>query len=248
MGGREPRAPPRVRPRLVRTLGADHGDEWQNAFNNRAALLAHLGAMHPFPVDDWMHGVARVRPKIHDLENVMLLAAAFGTAEPVLEPLQFPYNFAEPWLALELPAGFDVAATGDHVLYTAIYPSAFDKTDAAFGGLLIEEWTEIIPGKSETAALAFHYDRPSHEPPQTMLLVTPAGLGDKWVWDDLRATIPDTFELAKRRVVEPRQIAERLIARFLPATLMAFTTQAVSISSELRPTEVALSTVAVAND
>jgi hypothetical protein len=236
----------RIIPRFA--LATEQGNEWQNGFDGRANLGAHLAADHDFPVDDWMHGLARVRPKMHAFENVVLATGAFGTAEPVLMPVQFPFRAAEPWLAMELPAAFDLSTAGDHVLYTATYPNGtFDKTAASFGGLLLDEWTEVLPANTETAALAFHYDRPSHEPPQTMLLVTPATPGEKWTWEDVRTAIPETFELAKKRAVEPRDIAKRPIARFLPATLMAFTTQAISISSELRPAEVAVAAMAVPN-
>jgi hypothetical protein len=177
---------------------------------------------------------------MHALETVIQLAGAFGTAEPVLEPTQFPHAAGDPWMALELPASFDLRAAGDRLLYTASYPGgAFDKTDAAFGGLLLDEWTEVIPATKETAGLTFHYDRPSHEPPQTMLLVTPASAGSRWSWEDLRAAIPDTFDLARKRAVEPRDIAETPLARLLPATLMAFTTHDISISSGIRLADVA---------
>ena len=191
-------------------------------------------------MDDWLYGVARVRPRMQALETVVQLAGAFGTTEPALEPVQFPHRPGDPWLALELPAGFDLRGAANRLLYTASYPGGgFDKTAPAFGGLLLDEWTEVVPGTRETAGLAFHYDRPSHEPPQTMLLVTPASAGALWNWEDLRAAIPETFALAKTRAVEPRDLARTSLARLLPATLMAFTTHAISISSELRVADVA---------
>jgi hypothetical protein len=221
------------------TLPEALGDEWQNAFDARANLLTHLATDHEFPVDDWMHGVARVRPKIHDLETVILASSAFATTEPALAPVQFPFRPTEPWLAMEIPPAVDLTTVGDHLLYSAIYPNdTFDKTASAIGGLLIDEWTEVVPGMNETAGLAFHYDRPSHEPPQTMLLVTAAGAGPSWSWEDLRAAVPETFELARRRAVEPRDIAVTPLARFLPATLMAFTTHDISVSSGLRTADV----------
>ncbi|HXI22728.1 MAG TPA: hypothetical protein VNG71_02555 [Pyrinomonadaceae bacterium] len=229
----------RIIPRF--TISEEQGDEWQNAFDARLNLLTHLAPAHDFPVDDWLHGVARVRAKLHKLENVILLADAFGTTEPTLAPVQFPFRAAEPWLAMEFPPGWDMSTVDDHLLYTGSYfNNAFDKTAAEFGGLLIDEWTEVVPATKETAGLAFNYDRPSHEPPQTMLLVSPAGLGTQWNWEDLRAAIPETFELAKKRAVEPRDISRTPLARLLPATLMAFTTNAISISSELRVADVAL--------
>jgi hypothetical protein len=237
----------RVIPRFA--LSPEQADEWQLAFDGRAAQLAHLAGAHDFPVDDWMYGTARVRTKMHDLENVIQLAGAFGTAEPVLAPVQFPFDAAEPWLAMELPPGFDTRLTTDHVLYTASYPNgAFDKTAATFGGLLLDEWTEVIPNTRETASLAFNYDRPSHEPPQSLLLVTPATNGEQWNWEDLRAAIPETFDLAKKRAVEPRNLANTSLARLLPATLMAFTTNAISISSHLRPETIMKAGLELADD
>jgi hypothetical protein len=236
----------RIVPRF--TLSAEQGEEWQNSFNARSNLLTHLSPAHDFPVDDWLHGIARVRPKLHELENIILLTEAFASTTPELAPVQFPFRATEPWLAMELPATFDVNAAGDHLLYTASYVSnTFDKTAPAFAGLLLDEWTEVIPATKETAGLTFNYDRPGNEPPQTMLLVTPAGTEARWDWEDLRSAIPETFALARKRAVEPRDIAKTPLARLLPATLMAFTTHAISISSYLRVADVEFAT-AVEND
>jgi hypothetical protein len=230
------------------TLSAEQGDEWQNAFDGRTAQMSHLAAAHDFPVDDWLYGTARVRQKLHDFENVIHLTEAFGNAPPGIEATQFPFVVGEPWLAMELPSTFDIAKATDHLLYAASYPNnTFDKTAAAFGGLLLDEWTEVIPHRRETAGLTFHYDRPSQEPPQTMLLVTPTGIERQWSWEDIQAAIPDTFELAKTRAVEPRDLADQPVARLLPATLMAFTTHAISISSELRPAAVSLADTVMPN-
>ena len=231
----------RIIPRF--TLSADQGDEWQNAYDGRAALLTHLLPSHDFPVDDWMYGIARVRTKLHDWENVVLLTGAFGVTEPSLAPVQFPFNAVEPWLAMELPAAFDLKKSGDHLLYTAAYEGgAFNKNAPQFGGLMIDEWTEVIPATKETAGLAFHFDRPNNEPPQSMLLVTPASAGRQWTWEDLKLAIPETFEMAKKRAVEPRDISASPLSRLLPATLMAFTTHAMSISSGLRVADVLVAT------
>jgi hypothetical protein len=233
----------RIVPRF--TLPVEQGNEWQNAFDARAALIAHLSPAHDFPVDDWLYGIARVRTKMHDLENVIQLADAFETSEPTLAPVQFPFRPGEPWLAMELPTGFDMTTAGDHLLYTARYvDDVFDKNAPSFAGLLLDEWTEVVPGTRETAGLAFNYDRPNNEPPQSLLLVTPATSGPNWAWEDLRAAIPETFALARTRAVEPRDIAKTALARFLPATLMAFTTQSISISSEIRVADVAVANVA----
>lgn len=222
------------------TILPAQASEWQNAFDDRASLLVHASSLHDFPADDWLYGVARVRPRMHDLEKVVNLAAAFERSEPILTPLQFPFRSGEPWLAMELPAGFDLEAAGEHLLYSAMYPgAAFDKTAATHGGLLLDEWTETIPGTRETAGLTFNYDRPNCEPPQSLLLITPASAGAEWQWLDVASAIPETFALARKRAAEPRDISATPLARFLPATLMAFTSSGISIGSRIHAADLA---------
>jgi hypothetical protein len=227
----------RILPRF--TLSAAQADEWQNAFEARASLLSHAATLHDFPIDDWLYGVARVRTKMHDLEKVIQVAAAFERSEPSLVPVQFPFIAGEPWLALELPPTFDVTRAGEHLLYSAIYAgTGFDKTASAHGGLMLDEWTEVVPGTNETAGLTFHYDRPNSEPAHAMLLVTPASVGESWQWLDVERAVPDTFALAKTRAAEPRDVSATPLARLLPATLMAFTSSGISIGSQLHTADV----------
>ena len=108
------------------------------------------------------------------------------------------------------------------MLYTAHYAVPFDKTQPQCG-LLLDEWSEVIPARDETTGLTFHYDRPSTEPPQVMLLVTPPDLIGHWQWQDLIEALHETLEMAKRRAIEPEQVDDSAYARFLPATLMAAT-------------------------
>ncbi len=107
----------------------------------------------------------------------------------------------------------------DKLLYTAHYHKGFDSTDPLFCGVLIDEWTEIIPTTEETTGLTYHYDRPNTEPPQTLLLVTPSNFNGQWQWQDLVDTLHDTLDLAKKRAVEPQHIASTAYSRFLPAVL-----------------------------
>ena len=118
--------------------------------------------------------------------------------------------------------------SGEHVLYSAAYPAGFDPT-GDICGLLVDSWTEVLPSDDTTVGLAFHYDQPSSEAPQSLLLVTPATEGKTWTWDDLRQAIPDTMRLARQRAVEPVHLDQGAVARFLPATITAITTRGISI-------------------
>ena len=61
----------------------------------------------------------------------------------------------------------------DRLLYTCAYSVAFDP-NARQCGLLLDEWTEVIPVTQRDTAITFNYNRPDNEPPQSMLLVTSA--------------------------------------------------------------------------
>ena len=100
-------------------------------------------------------------------------------------------------------------------------------------GLLLDEWTEVIPGARETTGIAFHYDRPNSEPPQAWLLALPAARSGTWSWDELLAAVNDTLDAAKRRAIEPAQVDTTAYSWFLPATMSAYTFPEISISNNL---------------
>ena len=151
-----------------------------------------------FPVDDWLHGVARVRDKMRHWENAILLTEAFGAAPPVPTPIQLPFQTNDAWLALEIPppaAPEAPAIERDRLLYTAHFTVDFDQTKP-IAGLLVDEWSEVIPEATETTGVTFHYDRPNSEPPQCWLLALPAAMDGSWKWEELRDAVT---EHARRR-------------------------------------------------
>jgi hypothetical protein len=229
------------------TLQQAQADEWQNAYvaGDSGQLLAFLTgtAGVDLPVDEWLYGAARVREKLALWERIVMLTGALDVAEPELTPLQLPHRPNDSWLALQFPE--DYVLDRDVLLYTAHYGLSFDKAQPQCG-LLLDEWSEVVPATevletngttervaSHMAGLTFHYDRPSCEPPQTMLLVTPATWDGRWQWADLVAALDDTLDLAKKRTVEPVHVDATAYARFLPATVAAVTLRGISIALAL---------------
>jgi hypothetical protein len=87
-----------------------------------------------------------------------------------------------------------------------------------YAGLVLGDWDEIIPRSNETTAVAFNFNQPDAEPPQTLLLaVPPAGAADgaKWRWEMLVDSVESTLELAKVRGVDLDALKN--FGRFLPA-------------------------------
>lgn len=226
-------------------LPEKQGLEWKNALDAAEDVLSFQKTemQDAFPVDTWFYGVARVREKMRHLENAWLLAEAFGKTAKSLLPAQFPFRnwvpdpegapgveAPEPWLALEYPSAFNLKE--EKVLYSAAYTPDFNRTQPQCG-LLLDEWTEVVPMQEETTGLTFHFDRPNTEPPQAWLLVTPAANHGEWEWQDVVDALHETLDLAKQRAVEPSQVEDTALGVFSPATVFPVTPWAIHPSLNL---------------
>jgi hypothetical protein len=217
-------------------LVSAQGDELENALAaSRAGTLFEYLINPPepgrepldFPVDAWLYGLARVREKMHAWEQVMMLAGALGKPEPELEAMQLPFAPGDRWLGLEFPP--DLALDSDRLLYTAHFTTAFDKTRRQCG-LLLDEWTETLPGTSVDTGITFHHDRPNTEAPQVMLLLTPSTFRGAWRWEDVVGALNETLDFAKRRAIEPKHVDASPFAAFAPATVVASQVQQLTIA------------------
>lgn len=182
----------------------------------RAQLLSHALSLAPGLsateiVDEWLQGLARLRPRLQMFETMRALAESLNDVDVDARPVQVPYRNQDRWLAVEFPEKDPLDATKrfgisrDTLSICAHGASAF-QAGVAQRGLLIDEWKEEIPTESETTGISFRFNQPNAVPPQTLLLaVTPEETGS-WSWDDLVGTLIDTLARAKRRAVEPAQL------------------------------------------
>jgi len=179
-----------------------------------------------------MHGAARVRPMVKAWETITVLVEAMrGPGEvPALLPAQFPYAAGASWAAMQ----FDPAdrPDSDRLCYTAHYPAAFDQA-APQCGLLVDEWTEVIPATDRNTGITFNFARPDNEAPQAILLVTPASASGTWRWEDLIGALNETLDLAKMRAVEPASIDPTPYSMLVPATITASSFYGISIVTSL---------------
>lgn len=188
-----------------------------------------------FPVDDWFMGVARVRENAWNFENIISLSQSFNPNNVIdLKPLQFPYKENARWLAMKFKKNSDdnYEINGDALLYTAHFANEYDKTKPICG-VVFDEWTEVIPAQNETTGVAFHYNQPNSEPPQTILLVTPSEIKGEWQWDDITGALEETLSMAKKRAVEPSMVDSSKLGHFLPTTLMAVTSHLITVAMNL---------------
>jgi hypothetical protein len=203
---------------------AEQAAEWNSALGDSVAIRRYLdGLGKDFPVDEWLYGVARVREKMMQVEATAVQLEGLSSGSLDLAPCQFPYRPGDYWLALEYPdvdpdTGEPFVVDEDKLLYTARYPSGFDAASSQCG-LLVDEWTEVVPKREETTGLTFHFDRPGNEPPQTLLLALSSDFDGAWDWQELVDTLHQTLDFAVLRGVEPQHLDSSQIGRFLPAII-----------------------------
>ncbi len=221
-------------------------NEFESAHATSSSLLNFVKTNEKriFPVEDWLAGVARVREKLQHWESATFLSSAFNTSSSMdLTPLQFPFQTADRWAALTFIGEDKILPDGtiekdafkinnDKLLYTAHFATAFDKTKPQCG-IVMDEWTEVIPSKEETTGVAFHFDQPNSEPAQTMLLVVPPKITGSWQWIDIVESMDETLQMAKKRAVAPDNIETTAYAQFLPATMMAVTLHWITVATNL---------------
>lgn len=210
------------------TFRVGYPGELQLAVSASDQLVDNTGLT--LPVDDWLHGVARVREKVRKLEQTMVMVDNFGGDPVELTPIQLPYRENDHWVAVEYPG--DYVFEGDKLLVYTHYAAPFDANQLQ-AGLLIDEWVEVVPTKEETTGIAFHFDRPNSEPAQSMILAVSPNLNGSWSWEDLVATLTETLDMAKKRAVEPAQLDNESYAQLLPAVMVPVTKFLYSLTTNL---------------
>lgn len=198
----------------------------------REQLLSHAkGISGEEVVEEWLQGLARVRPNLHRWEVVRTLSDILNDQALELRPVQIPFRANDSWLAVEFPEKDPNApdkpfGISRDTLSIAAHGASSFQVGTRQSGILLDDWTEEIPTSQEITGISFRFNQPNAAPPQTLLLaVTPEETGS-WNWDDLVGTLNDTLDRAKRRAVEPEQLEQQgLVWNALwPAMVSEFST------------------------
>lgn len=202
--------------------------ELQRGLAESTSLLAD--EPEPLAIDEWLHSIARVRRPMQALEQAVLMTDNFATGEIELDVMQLPWRANDRWLGNRVPDGY--ARDGDRLLLTLGRDAPFEP-GVARAGLLIDEWTELVPDRDQQTGLAFQFNRPTSRPANALLLAVSPQLTGAWAWDDLVATLHETLDDARGRLVEPAHIDASKYAQLLPAIMLAATRHGITISTNL---------------
>ena len=166
------------------------------------ALDISPGLASGVEIETWLDDVGQVRADVGRLCQALCLAGLLAP-DRVVSPVagQAPRAPREDWAAITAPASGTGGRTSA-VLLTGAVPLT-----GRVAGLVVDQWTELIPAATEVAALTFHFDSPSNRPPQTWLLAaTPPG--EEWSLDLVSATLRETLDWMRIRAVGPEDLGD----------------------------------------
>jgi hypothetical protein len=156
------------------------------------------GALSAIP---WLQQSGHVRARVGAVASAIDLVEAVAAGSrftPVL--LQLPDHLEDGWAATALPAH----DTGPRTCILSITgrPASFE---SPLVGLALDAWTEVIPDRTVTTGIAVHFDAPSAQPPQALLLAVPPAEGP-WDVEQVLGLVRQTLDRARQRAVGPDEI------------------------------------------
>ena len=72
---------------------------------------------------------------------------------------------------------------------------------------MVDEWTEVIPDRTQLTGVSFHVDQPAARAPQAILLAVAPNEAHVWSLATLEATVLETLDLARLRLVDAEALA-----------------------------------------
>jgi hypothetical protein len=180
----------------------------------------------------WFQRLTRVRDGARRLGDLLLYAEALAGASMLqFQVAQLPVVAGDPWLALPFSGSALPAGRVSLVAHLPCGPLPATTTVAGpVAGLLIEQFTEVLPAPTKTTGLAFHYDQPNAAPPQAIVLAVPPAIGEGWTLAALESLVRDTLDLAKVRMVDLSSLQQA--GHFVPATYLAFNAKGVTVATD----------------
>ncbi|SBT44219.1 hypothetical protein [Micromonospora narathiwatensis] len=182
-----------------------------------ATALAASDALQggsPHPVRRWLSRYGRVRPAVGRLQEVLTTVDALGAGGVVRLPAtvrvaQLPYAPGDRWVGEAPPR-----AGTEPLSLVVVAPGGIDPTRPVHG-LVVDEWTEVVPAGRVQTGLTFEYDAPGAAAPQAVLLgLAPRG-ATSWQPGNLAQVLEEALDLALARAVDVDSLGAA--GQFLPA-------------------------------
>lgn len=189
--------------------------ELQATFGSSASLCAE----DRFAIETWSIRMSLVRDGLGRFHDLLRNTSALGRDVGAWSVGQLPHRPGDRWIALPSVPGATVVGRRVAIALHATSDAVASLSSHSIAGLLADEWTESLPSRSETTGVAFHFDEPEARAPQAILLAVPPALDEPWRLETLEATLLETLELAKLRLIDGQAMSE--LDHLLPAISLA---------------------------
>lgn len=176
----------------------------------------------------FLQQASRVREPLGAWRRFGLYAGAFGAAPPRMSVAQLPFAAGEDWAGHSAPA----ASRTSLLFVSASGQTALPDPTTVWRGLLLDQWTELVPGNTAETGLAFHYDSQNSEAPQVILMGMHSGQPGGWGLTELQAIVTDTMDLAQIRPVDSDWVA---LGQLVPAICLASNSLNQVVSTNIGP-------------
>jgi hypothetical protein len=148
----------------------------------------------------WFAKMQRVREGMARLSASLQAAEATGSGERLaLKVAQLPHRDGARWVGLPETDTQPIAAGALSIVVQAA--DAFDVAQP-MAGMMIDEWVEQVPARSEATGIAFQHDAPDSRAPQAVLLAVPPVPGRPWSAWDLQRLLLETLDAARLRTID----------------------------------------------
>ena len=183
--------------------------DFREAMENPPELI--LGNEYPendaeWQYHKWLDQNALIHQGLGAWRELEILSQAIGNLPQLPTITQYSSVPSPTWIGnarLESSESRFPNRTESNLLYQ--FPnSVLPQEEEMWSGLVLDEWTEKIPNAEEDLGIAYHYDGPNSEAPQTALLAVPPMVNIpegqlNWTPDLIIKILSQTFDLAVLR-------------------------------------------------
>ncbi|MEO8621008.1 MAG: hypothetical protein ABI625_08075 [bacterium] len=179
----------------------------------------------------WFARSARVRAAVARMGGCLRTAEILNTGARLdLKVAQLPFLAGERWVGLPPLANTTIP---NSKLSLVLHTLGTITAGARLYGLVVDEWTEVIPNVKETTALTFQYNPPDASAPQSVLLAVPPIPENDWTVESLHRVLMETLDMAKLRAVDPDLLGA--VYHYLPGLYLAFNAKDDTVSTNFVP-------------
>lgn len=165
----------------------------------------------------WLQQCAMVRSSLQRWRKLRIYGQSLGTSFVLPSVLQLPYESNAHWAALRKRTPKEQRSG---VLSLVFDGGRAPSEGQAWAGIVLDAWSETIPGDTVQTGIACHYDDPGAEAGQALLLAVPPDPAARtWDAETLLDIVGETLDLAKIRTVDGEMLGE--LSQLLPTLIVA---------------------------